>query len=131
MKWIEEWLTGRQQRVVINGQSSDWEDITSGVVQGSVLGPCLFLIYINDIDGGVENLGGFLSKFADDTKWAMVVETEEDRGVFQQGLNALVEGSEEWQLLFNVSKCKIMHVGAGNPKYTYEMGEKELEEVEV
>ena len=63
LSWITEWITGRQQRVVINGQASGWADITSGVVQGSVLGPCLFLIYINDIDGVVEHLNGFLSKF--------------------------------------------------------------------
>ena len=50
LRWIEEWLTGRQQRVVINGKAPSWEDIKSGVVQGSVLGPCLFLIYINDIE---------------------------------------------------------------------------------
>jgi ribonuclease P/MRP protein subunit RPP40 len=58
LAWVQEWLTGRQQRVVINGKASNWENIKSGVVnvQGSVLGPCLFLMFINDIDGGVEDL---------------------------------------------------------------------------
>ena len=82
LAWITEWLTGRKQRVVINGEASEWGEITSGVVQGSALGPCLFLMYINDIDGGVEDLGGFLSKFADDSKWARKVMGEADREEF-------------------------------------------------
>ncbi len=59
------WLSNRKQRVVINGTASDWASVTSGVPQGSVLEPILFIIYINDIDVGVNN---FVSKFADDTK---------------------------------------------------------------
>ena len=51
--WIEDWLTDRKQRVVINGEASEWADITSGVLQDSVLGPLLFLIYINDINVGL------------------------------------------------------------------------------
>ena len=67
-----------------------------------MIGPTLFLIYINDIDSAVNVTGSVLAKFADDTKWAMVVENDDDRKVFQQGLDNLKAWSEEWQMLFNV-----------------------------
>ena len=72
--WIEKWLCGREQRVVINGAESKWVRVTSGVPQGSVLGPVLFLIYINDIDCTVDTI---IKKFADDTKLYGRVRTEE------------------------------------------------------
>jgi ribonuclease P/MRP protein subunit RPP40 len=122
LAWVEEWLTGRQQRVVINGKASSWENIKSGVVQGSVLGPCLFLMFINDIDGGVEDLGGFVSKFADDSKWAREVMGEVDREQFQQGLDKLMEWSNTWQMAFNKDKCHVLHLGRQNQRYEYSMG---------
>ena len=122
LAWMEEWLTGRQQRVVINGKASNWENIKSGVVQGSVLGPCLFLMYINDIDAGVEDLGGFVSKFADDSKWARKVMGEEDKEQFQQGLDQLMDWSSKWQMSFNKDKCHVLHLGRGNPRFEYTMG---------
>ena len=65
LNWIREWLKDRVQRVVINGEKSDWAHVSSGVPQGSVLGPILFIIYINDID---ESILSLILKFADDTK---------------------------------------------------------------
>ena len=98
--WIHQWLSGREQRVVLNGEFSEWRPVGSGVPQGSVLGPTLFLIYINDIDNAVQFTSSVLKKFADDTKWGMVVENMHDRMMFQQGLDNLMEWSNEWQMLF-------------------------------
>ena len=108
LNWISEWLVGRVQRVCINGVYSGWHLVTSGVPQGSVLGPVLFLIYINDIDHGLSN---WILKFADDTKIFGVVTNIEESRVMQDDLNKLLKWSEEWQMLFNNDKCKVMHFG--------------------
>ena len=77
MKWIEDWLTGRTQQVVLNGEFSEWLEVLSGVPQGSVLGPLLFLIFINDIDEAVSTIE-IIRKFADDTKIGNSMVTMED-----------------------------------------------------
>ena len=65
INWIEQWLTDRRQRVVVDGEVSSWKSVLSGVPQGSVLGPIIFLVYINDLEEGVT---GKILKFAEDTK---------------------------------------------------------------
>ena len=65
VNWIEQWLTDMRQRVVVDGEVSRWKSVLSGVSQGSVLGPILFLVYINDLEEGVS---GKILQFADDTK---------------------------------------------------------------
>jgi hypothetical protein len=133
--WISEWLTGRTQRVVLNGKQSEVGEVKSGVVQGSTLGPTLFLIYINDIssavrEGGVPALDlthSILSLFADDTKWGRCVDRQEDRERFQLEIDRLGQWSRTWQLHFNTSKCKVMHLGKKNVKEDYTMDGSVLE----
>ena len=88
------WLTGRRQRVVINGVSSSWGNVISGVLQGSVLGPLLFLIYINDIDN---DLFSKICKFADDTKIGRAVATEDDVQLLRDDLKTLAKWAIDWQ----------------------------------
>jgi hypothetical protein len=95
-----------------------------------VLGPTLFLIFINDINRAVDVTSTVLLKFADDTKVARVVESEEQRGELQSAINKLVEWSTEWQMMFNAGKCHILHLGGRNAKYEYTMEGRVLEAVE-
>ncbi len=74
--WIENWLSNRKQRVVINGTVLDWAPVSNDVPQGSILEPVLFIIYINDIDVGFNN---FIAKFADDKKIGNSVISDRDR----------------------------------------------------
>ena len=122
-KWIENWLCGRKQRVVINGEVSDWVPVTSGVPQGSVLGQVLFIIYINDIDTGLTNK---ISKFADDTKIGRAVLSEADRCSLQQDLDKIAEWSERNQMPFNIGKCQVLHVGTLNMNLNYTMNDHSI-----
>ena len=136
LNWIKDFLNGRTQRVVIRGTASSPREVTSGVPQGSVLGPILFLIFINDLPLGILSA---LSLFADDSKlFSRIVRSDgklesdnEDRNQTLQGdLNAVLEWAKKWKMEFNVNKCKIMHLGYNNPKISYSMGGSNLEETE-
>ena len=119
LQWTRAWLKQRKQRVVLNGKASSWESVTSSVVQGSVLGPDLFVIYIDDIDECVNIVKSFLNKFADDTKVAKAIHGLEDNEELQAELDNLWSWACKWQMKFNVDKCKIMHTGRTNPKLPY------------
>ncbi len=111
--WIENWLNYRKQRVVINGSSLDWAPVTSGVPQGSVLGPVLFIIYINEIDLGLNN---FIAKFADDTKIGNSAISDCDRQSLQEDLHKISAWSDRWEMPFNVNRCHVLQLGTRNKK---------------
>ena len=94
LEWIRRWLTDRKQWVILNGGTSDWLPVLSGIPQGSVLGSCLFLTYINDID---LNIFGEMLKFADDTKVICPMEKEEYGETLQADLDRLMDWSNKWQ----------------------------------
>ena len=127
LRWVENWLNNRKQRVVINGKASKWTKVTSGVPQGSVLGPVLFLVYINDIDNGVT---GIISKFADDTKIANTVVSNEQVIEMQSNLDKLSEWGQTWQMNFNADKCKVLHIGYRNEKANYTLNGTQLKSVD-
>ena len=103
--WIESWLSDRKQRVVINGKCSGWSELSSGAPQVSVLGPILFVIFINDIEDGIcDNI----LKFADDTKLFCKIGSDINFTKFRADLRKLYNWSEDWQMLFNLDKCKII-----------------------
>ena len=126
--WIKSWLSGRRQRVVLNGSKSSWEEVLSGVPQGSVLGPILFTIFINDIDGAAV-MADILRKFADDTKLGKIIRTRDDADALQATLAAAEQWAAQWCMAFNVKKCKVMHVGKNNMKADYVMGGQVLEDI--
>ena len=127
-KWIVNWLTGRRQKVYVSGVYSDWNNVISGVPQGSVLGPLLFLIFINDLD---ENILSSLKKFADDTKLFREINCNNDCQTLQDDVDKLIGWSEEWNMLFNVEKCSVMHLGRQNDKHVYNMGSSEIKSITV
>ena len=121
LAWIKAWLSNRKHRVVLNGKQSDWCAVPCSVPQGSVLGPILFIIYINDIDGCIEDIIALLLKFADDTKVIKRISTVADNLALQDVINNLMAWAKKWQMSFNVGKCKILHLGNNNPQFVYNM----------
>ena len=89
LRWMSSWLKDRKHRVVVNGKLSAWADVLSGVPQGSILGPVLFSIFINDIDDRVVPIVDILSKFADDTKVGKIISEDEDRQLLQTASDLL------------------------------------------
>ena len=108
LNWLRHFLVGRKQRVVVRGSCSDWSRVTSGTPQGTILGPLLFLLYINDI---TECISSTVKLYADDTKiYREISDPIIDCQLLQDDLNNLSEWARKWQLRFNAGKCESMRI---------------------
>ena len=103
---------------MIESAESEWAPVTSGIPQGSVLRPVLFIIYVNDLPDIIHSS---VQMFADDTNVFNKITCSSDCVELQRDIDSLVEWSVAWQLKFNTAKCKIMHKGLSNPHQIYSM----------
>ena len=113
--WTEDFLSNRSQRVRVGKDWSTKADVLSGIPQGSALGPIVFAIFINDSPECVQSC---CKVFADDTK---IYDSFYNCTKIQEDINRLQEWSDMWNLYFNVTKCKAIHIGRKNEEADYKM----------
>ena len=124
LSWLTSFLSERFQCVSLNGCCSNWRSVTSGVPQGSVLGPLLFVIYVSDMSSCVSSC---LFKYADDAKLYRSISNSTDIQLLQKDVDSLYHWSSNWLLNFSISKCKAMHVGNCHfDDYSYLMNNQPL-----
>ena len=130
-KWVDSWLSERSQKVVLDGCASDPVPVLSGVPQGSVLGPVLFLIFINDLP---DNIRSSVRLFTDDCVLYRNIKSPLDCQILQDDLNSLAKWEMDWQMKFNVSKCHSMRVTRLHPsrhiEFNYTLHQQTLEQVQ-
>ncbi|XP_065677350.1 probable RNA-directed DNA polymerase from transposon BS [Hydra vulgaris] len=127
LNWIEAYLHNRKQRVNLGDCVSKWLTVESGVPEGSVLGPLLFLIFINDLPDTLKNN---IKLYADDSKIINIFKSDEDIRInkLQLDIDNIMKWSSLWLMKFNYEKCKIMHIGFKNPCITYSMFDAETQQ---
>ena len=107
LRWIDAFLCERRQRVVFNGAKSEWIPVNSGVPQGTVLGPTLFNIFINDI---TNNINSEIRLFADDCVCYRQIRHKEDHNILGRDIEQLGNWAKRWNMRFEPTKSKIMHI---------------------
>ena len=117
LKWIKEFLSNRRQRVRVNDSISSWKPVISGIPQGSILGPILFTLYVNDIPAQLQSI---ISMYADDTKLFSALLSNTTNTLIND-LKVMEEWSEKFQMRFHPEKCHVMHIGNNNPRQEYSM----------
>ena len=125
--WIKAFLSNRTQCVNVGCATSNTAPVTSGIPQGSVVGPILFVIYINELPDIVDE-DSFVFLFADDTKLFREIKSPVDRLILQQDLNSLIEWSDNWLLKFHPDKCASMSISRSSEirVASYEMENHQL-----
>ena len=130
LKWLESFLCGRKEVVCVLGERSTPYTMASGVPQGSVLGPLLFVAYVNDVDTCINR--ATLLKYADDMKiYIELQRTQQQYSLLQDDLNSLQRWLEDWQLRLAPEKCKVMHFGRKNPSIAYALKDMPVKESSV
>ena len=114
--WIKAWLSNHTQQVLLDGITSNSISVTSGVPQGTVLGPLMFLLYINDI---ISNINSPLRKFADDCLLYRIINTSEDIIILQKYLDQIASWVSTWQLRLNINKCALIHCSRSHSPIIY------------
>ena len=111
VNWIEAFISNRRQKVAVNGIESNWHDVTSGIPQGTVLGPLLFVLYINDLPDLTQS-DTFL--FADDNKIFRPIINTNDQDILQQDIATIEKCSHDWMLTLHPDKCTHMEIEKKN-----------------
>jgi hypothetical protein len=127
-RWLSNFLTKRTQRVVVNGEHSKWVHVKSGVPQGTVLGPLLFLVYLNDLP---DNISSEVRLFADDCVLYRQITSNIDINQLQTDLDTLSSWQNTWQMHFNADKCFVLKISHSNNATThqYKLGQSLLKEL--
>ena len=129
VKWIEQWLTKRNQQVTLENHVSNKLLVKSGVPQRTVLGPLMFLLYINDID---ENISSTVWLFADDCIMYRIIDSLEDSLCLQRDLSTILNWTKKWQMQLNIDKCVVLRCTRSTSpiNYDYNLNDETLQVTE-
>ena len=117
LNWFTDYLSERSKTVIVEGKQSENLPVTSGVPQGSILGPLLFILYVNDICDGCSST---VSSFADDVKIFRKIKSTSDSDVLQNDLKLLEIWAKRWKMYFNVEKCKFISISKAHCHIKFE-----------
>ena len=129
--WIKAFLSNRKQRVQLDGRCSSWASVLSGKPQGSILGPLLFILYINDLPDCL-NDDSNIYLYADNAKLFRHISTSQDSLFLQDDINKLFNWTDEWLIKLNINKCKVVSYGRNiDHNYSYHINDVQFEQLDL